>query len=117
MKIVLVATGIVFVTTLSFVSVCAQSPMPAPPFGPTHVGGEERPDAPTSADFRRLPHPRIQFGPVTEKRVLKKGLLAPSAQDITANSTFLQQPDTGLIKLLPLERTTDRKTKGVKIRG
>lgn len=114
MKIVLVAPSIVLATTLAFV--CAQSPMPAPPFGPTHIGGVERPDAPTKDDFRRIPHPQRQFGPVREKRVLKKGLLAPSSRDSADNATFLQQKDTGLIKLLPRE-TGDRTTKRVKIRG
>jgi hypothetical protein len=116
MKIVLVAPSIVLATTLSFVFVCAQSPMPAPPFGPTHIGGDERPDAPTKDDFRRIPHPQRQFGPVREKRVLKKGLLAPSSQDSADNATLLQQKDTGLIKLLPRE-TGDRTAKRVKIRG
>lgn len=115
MKILLV----VLAATLSYVSVCAQSPMPAPPFGPTHIGGDERPDAPTKDDFRRLPHPQRQLGPVSEKRVVKKGLLAPSAQDLVANATFLQQKDTGLMKLLPgeIDQRADRKTKRVKIRG
>src|SRR5215831_15976697 len=100
---------LIFIASAMFVMVsstltAAQSPMPAPPFGPTHVGGEERPDAPTREDIRRIPHPQRQFGPVHEKRVLSKGVLAPSAQDVAANTAFLQQKDTGLIKLLTREK-------------
>ena len=94
--------------------------MPAPPFGPTHIGGEERPDAPTKDDIRRIPHPQRQFGPVHEKRVLTKGVLAPSAQDVAANTAFLQQKDTGLIKLLPREKVDwqpHQKPKHVSLRG
>lgn len=115
MKIVFVALGI-SLATFSSVSICAQSPMPAPPFGPTHIGGEERPDAPTRDDFRRIPHPQRQLGPVREKRVLEKGPLAPSPQDYAVNATFLKQQDTGLMKLLPGE-TSDQNEKRVKIRG
>ena len=120
MKIGLVATSILLATPLSFVFVCAQSPMPAPPFGPTHVGGEERPDAATKEDFRRIPYPQRQPGPVREKRALKSGPLAPSAQDSADNATFLQQKDTGLMKLLPREMPDlreDRTAKRGKIHG
>lgn len=96
--------------------------MPKPPFGPTHVGGEERSDAPTKNDFRRhaAQFPRRQIGPEREKPVLTKGLLAPSAQDIAGSATFLKQKDTGLMKLLPretLERGADRNAKRAKVRG
>lgn len=122
MKIVFVALGILVVATFPSLSVCAQSPMPAPPFGPTHIGGPEPPDAPTREDFRRLVArlPRRQFGPVPEKRILTKGLLAPSAQDVADNLAFLQLKDTGLVKLLPRENPgspADRNAKRVKIRG
>ena len=85
MKIVLVAPSVVLAVASSFVCAMAQSPMPAPPFGPTHVGGDERPDAPTKDDFRRIPHPQRPFGPLREERVLTKGLLAPPAQDVGAS--------------------------------
>jgi hypothetical protein len=121
MKVVFVTLGILLAATLSSASVCAQSPMPAPPFGPTHIGGEERPDAPTNQDFRRLAAQRLwrPFGPVPEKPVLTKGLLAPSVQDRADNEAFLKQKDTGLIKLLPrtIDPQADRKTKSVKIPG
>ena len=120
MRTFLLAPSIVLVTMFSMVVARAQSPMPAPPFGPTHVGGDERPDAPTKDDFRRLPHPQRQLGPVREKRVLTKGLLAPSAQDLVNNATFLKQEDTGLMTLLPREifdPRGDRTAKRVKIRG
>lgn len=42
-------------------------------------------------------------GPKRENRVIKSGLLAPSAQDRTDHRDFLTQRDTGLIRLLPRE--------------
>lgn len=121
MKIGFLALGLLLAVTLSSAFACAQSPMPAPPFGPTHIGGEERPDAPAQADFRRLAVPRLWrgFGPVAEKAVLTKGLLAPSVQDRAENETFLKQNDTGLMKLLPRTNDphADRKTKSIKIPG
>ena len=43
------------------------------------------------------------FGPKLEPRVVKKGLLAPSAQDLTDNQYFLTQPNSGLMRLMPRE--------------
>lgn len=119
MKIGLAVTSMVLLSPLAIV-VCAQSPAQAPPFGPTHVGGDERPDAPTKEDFKRIPYPRRQIGPAREDRVLKKGLLAPAAEDVNANSDFLRQPQTGLIKLLPREifdPQVNQSIKQVKVRG
>jgi hypothetical protein len=80
-----------------------QSPSPAPPYGPTHVGGYD----PIREEFeRRRPQtffPRRPYGPAREDRVMKKGLLAPSVQDRADQAAFLKQRDTGLIKLLPRE--------------
>jgi hypothetical protein len=45
--------------------------------------------------YRALERPR------SEDRVVKKGLLAPAAQDRTDYATFLKGSDTGLIRLLP----------------
>jgi hypothetical protein len=121
MKIFFFTLGLLLTATFASASLCAQSPMPAPPFGPTHIGGEERPDAPVQEDFRRLAAQRLWrgFGPVAEKPVLTKGLLAPSPQDRADNETFLRQKDTGLIKLLTrtIDPHADRKTKSVKIPG
>ena len=41
--------------------------------------------------------------PKRENRVIKSGLLAPSAQDRTDHERFLTQSNTGLIRLLPRE--------------
>ena len=41
--------------------------------------------------------------PKSENRVIKSGLLAPSAQDRTNHRDFLTQRNTGLIRLLPRE--------------
>jgi hypothetical protein len=116
---------VLFPASAMLVMVCssftaAQSPMPAPPFGPTHVGGDERPDAPTKDDFKRIPHPQRQFGPVHEKRVLTKGSLAPAAQEVAGNVAFLKQADTGLFKLRPREKVDwqpGQDAKHVKLRG
>jgi hypothetical protein len=43
--------------------------------------------------------------PAPEDRVIKKGPLAPSAQDRTDYAAFLKGGNTGLIRLLPSQRT------------
>jgi hypothetical protein len=52
--------------------------------------------------------------PAPEARVLKKGLLAPSAQARSDHAAFLKQSNTGLVKLLPRQRRDENL---VKIRG
>jgi hypothetical protein len=52
--------------------------------------------------------------PASEGRVIKKGLLAPAAQERTEHAAFLKQSNTGLIKLLPAQRGNQD---FVKIRG
>jgi hypothetical protein len=52
--------------------------------------------------------------PAPEARVIKKGLLAPSAQERTDHAAFLKQSNTGLIKLLPAQRDVQNL---VRIRG
>jgi hypothetical protein len=47
-----------------------------------------------------------------EDRVLKKGLLAPTAQDRTDHSAFLKESNTGLVRLLPYQRTNERLVRG-----
>ena len=47
-----------------------------------------------------------------EDRVLKKGFLAPTAQDRTDYSAFLKQSNTGLIRLLPHERSNEKRIRG-----
>lgn len=95
-------SGIVVAVTIvltSLVSAAAQRGS-VPPYGPAHVDGYD----PITEDFNRgriRPEPR--YGPPKEKRVLTKGLLAPSKADRFENEAFLKQPDTGLIKLLPRE--------------
>jgi hypothetical protein len=50
--------------------------------------------------------------PAPEDRALKKGLLAPSAQDRTDYSNFLKGSNTGLIRLLPYQRANERLIRG-----
>lgn len=59
------------------------------------------------------PEPQNNDRPVSrEDRVLKKGLLAPTAQDRTDHSAFLKQSNTGLIRLLPYQRNNERLVRG-----
>lgn len=71
----------------------AQSPMPPPPYGdyPDHVSPGLRDDL----------LPRRGPGAHREPRVIKKGQLAPAIDDRIAFTTFLQDKNTGLIRLLP----------------
>jgi hypothetical protein len=75
----------------------AQSPMSPPPYGdfPTHVGTTgltaEGVGSPSERHVTR------------EARVLKKGLLAPAAEDRSVFAAFLQQPNSGLVRLMPVE--------------
>lgn len=53
-------------------------------------------------------HHRMLTGVKSEARVVRKGPLAPSAQDRSDHATFLKQGNTGLIRLLP-SRSGDEK--------
>lgn len=74
----------------------AQSRTQPPPYGdyPAHVVPEEWDD---------LQAMRPRPGVHREPRVIKKGLLAPSTDDRIAFTAFLQDENTGLIRLLPRE--------------
>lgn len=48
-------------------------------------------------------HGASSSSPQREAQVLKKGILAPSLSERAAFADFLQQPNTGLIRLLPCE--------------
>jgi hypothetical protein len=112
-------TAVFFVLASSLLSssVVAQShnhtePLPSfpphPPYPPLVL-----PDAPRSSTFNRSHVAR-------EERVLKKGLLAPSAGDRLALAAFLKTRNTGLIRLLPREvydSRTHRPPKKLNIRG
>ena len=81
---------------------------PHPPYPPLVL-----PDLPRSSTFNR---PNV----AREDRVLKKGLLAPSAGDRLALAAFLKTRNTGLIRLLPREvydSQTYRTPKKLNIRG
>ena len=72
---------------------CAQSLNEEPPTGEF--------ESINSRDDNRRPPPWGFLG--WEDRVLKKGPLAPSANDRDALKGFLREPNTGLIRLLPHE--------------
>lgn len=62
--------------------------------------GDFRDKLPTFQDGWRERNPNV-YHPGREARVLTKGPLAPSAADRTNHASFLRQPNTGLIRLLP----------------
>ena len=78
----------------SFISF-AQDHM-SPPFGDRHVGG----DVPVDEVMAEASRP---LTPPMEGRVLKRGVLALSKDDRTAFAAFLRMPNTGLLRLFPLE--------------
>jgi hypothetical protein len=55
---------------------------------------------------------RVLERPAPEDRVIKKGLLAPAAQDRTDYAAFLKESNTGLVRLLPYQRTNERLVRG-----
>jgi hypothetical protein len=77
--------------------------------GPTSVAqrqelppkyGDFRDNLPTFQDNWRERSPNV-YRPAREARVLTKGPLAPAAADRANHASFLRQPNTGLIRLLP----------------
>jgi hypothetical protein len=55
---------------------------------------------------------RVLGRPVPEARVIKKGLLAPAAQDRTNHAAFLKQSNTGLVRLLPYQPANESLVRG-----
>jgi hypothetical protein len=89
------ASFVILVFSLLAASASAQQASNPPGDFPLHTTPEP-PDRPwRQNDDRRLAS--------REDRVLKKGLLAPSAQDRLAYESFLREPNTGLIRLMPRE--------------
>jgi hypothetical protein len=88
------------VGSLSVIGFAQERPFGPTPFGDKHVGG----DVPFD---ERMEEARVRGrGTVAqppEDRVIKKGVLAPSKDDRAAYTAFLRTPETGLIRLLPLE--------------
>ena len=73
---------------------------------PNRALDEEGPHSkmdPSYSDQWGRPSEGINGLPIREARVLKKGILAPSAGDRIAFAEFLRRPNTGLIRLLPRE--------------
>lgn len=88
--------------------VSAQSRLQPPPYGdyPTHVGA-------TAAS----PEGIAEQKDTSESRVMRGGALAPAAADRKAFSTFLKQPNTGLMRLVPISASsTTILSSGVKSR-
>ena len=102
-RVFVLPTVAILASVVSILSANGQSPMPAPPFGPTHIGGPEPNPEDQYSRGRGDPTPRRPYGPSKEDRVLKKGLLAPTAQDRKDNAAFLNRFDGGLVRLLPRE--------------
>jgi hypothetical protein len=90
----------------SIITFAQDRPLGPPPFGDKHVGGDTPIDEQRDEARRRG---RSSLAPPSEDRVLKKGVLAPSKQDRAAFAMFLRMPNTGLIRLLPLESVSYQK--------
>ena len=92
-------TTAVFITVMSAMSLCALAQ------------SESRDDLVRQIEAKRA-----------ELAILEKRILEPSEEDKTTYAAFLQQPNTGLIRLLPREKYDDQAYKGstkssVTIRG
>jgi hypothetical protein len=94
MKIILTSSIIILLASLTLL---AQSPMPPPPYGDYQqpVQTLESKWGEIQNDLRRNQHL------ATERRVVAKGLLAPSTNDRLNSAAFLRTPDAGLVLLLP----------------
>ena len=116
------ASFVILAISLLAVSASAQQAS-NPPFDfPKHVDvpGEKSDEDRYREMIRRNTERSPREGPSREPRVLKKGLLAPSDQDRASYASFLRQPNTGLIRLLPrelLDGNTDHSKKPLKVRG
>jgi hypothetical protein len=111
MKSFFAASSVLLVTLLFTASVTAQQAS-NPPFDFDKHGIE-----PPEYDWNRE---TVKTRRDREDRVLKRGLLAPSAQDRQAYESFLRERNTGLIRLMPRELydwETYRTAKQVSIRG
>lgn len=73
-------------------------PSGPPPFGDKHIGG----DVPIDEKLNDAKRTGRSQSP--EERVIKKGSLAPSKEDRAAFATFLNLPNTGLMRLSPREK-------------
>jgi hypothetical protein len=93
MKSFFAASSVVLVTLFLTASVAAQQAS-NPPFDFDKHGAE-----PPERDW----YSDLVKGRAREDRVLKRGLLAPSAQDRQAHESFLRERNTGLVRLMPRE--------------
>jgi len=119
LKIRISTSTVIFALCLFATSVSGQQAS-NPPFDfPAHVDvpGEKSEEARYREMVRRNTEPSPRQGPTPEPRVLKKGPLAPSLQDRESYASFLRQPDTGLIRLLPMERGAAKSRSRPKIAG
>lgn len=94
MKNIAVASFILVFLLAGANSVC-QAQMEPPPFGDTKA------HYPSYDERWWDKKPSLDRPVVSEDRVLKKGPLAPSDEDRANHASFLSQPNTGLIRLLP----------------
>lgn len=92
--------------TLSLFSLSVFGQLPPPPRDDTR--GQQNDPWKTLDELRNL---RVS-GVKIEARVVKKGPLAPSAQDQADHALFLKQSNTGLIKLLPSRPVNEKIVRG-----
>jgi hypothetical protein len=101
MKTISVSSIIIMLASLTMF---AQSPMPVPPYG-----DYQQPVQTLESKWREIQNDlRRNQNLATERRVVAKGLLAPSINDRLKSAAFLRTPDSGLILLLP-EKVLDDK--------
>ena len=99
MRLILAVSAVALMVSLAALAVCAQQAS-NPPFDfPKH--GIEPPENDWYRDMIRNMKREEKSGPSPEPRVIKKGPLAPYAEDRARYAAFLTQPDAGLMRLLP----------------
>jgi hypothetical protein len=102
MKPIMAVTIVVLGASLP---VFAQSPMPPPPYGDYQqpVQSLEQKWAEIQQNLRRN-----QYSRPAESRTVKKGLLAPSENDLLNSAAFLRTSNAGLVRLLPENAFDDK---------
>jgi len=114
-----ISTSPVILALCLFVAGVSGQQASNPPFDfPAHVDvpGEKSDEARYRDMVRRNTERSPRQGPSPEARALRKGPLAPSVRDRESYASFLGQPDTGLIRLLP-QPTPEQPTQRPKISG
>jgi hypothetical protein len=115
---------VLFVFAVLFFPLCGKSFAQAdaiPNRGLDDEGPHQKMDPSYTNEWPRpYSHGTVSVARSKEARVLKKGTLAPALTDRLTLATFLREPDTGLVRLLPRERYDNpgaQQLTKVKLRG